>query len=119
MTFDDLYLDLLVVVSEAHARPDVPIQSEQFFTKTLENFQGSSEDYIAYVKEHLKDWFRCNDKPPVWMQDAEWQFSDGYPMLFVGQIDVPSTSGLFHDDASFYIFYSLENGETKTIIQTA
>lgn len=117
MTFDDLYLDLLAVVSEAYARPDVPIESEQFFAKFVEDFKGPPEECIAYIKEHLKDWFQHSGKPPVWIQDAEWQFSGGQPMLFIGQSDVSRTSGLFHDDASFYTFYSPETGELKTIIQ--
>ena len=59
------------------------------------------------------------DRSPEWIQEAEWQFADGKPMVFVGQIDVPHAKGVFHDDASFFIFWSPDTGEVRGTIQVA
>jgi hypothetical protein len=36
-------------------------------------------------------------------------------MMFIGQVNVPP--GLFHDEASFYVFYDLQSGATRTLLQ--
>ncbi len=119
MSLDDLSPDLWMIVSEVYARPDVPIESEGFFEDIANSFQGSKEECLSYIRNHVKNWFRCSNKPPTWIQEAEWQFSNGKPMIFVGQVDVSASSGLFHDDASFYTFYSPENDEIKTLVQVS
>lgn len=120
MHIDDIYVELLALTSEeVAARPDVPTESWQFFTDIVENFDGSQEELLTFIKAHLREWFRCMDKEPEWIQEPEWQFSDGKPMVFVGQIDFPAhPNGFFHDDASFFVFWNLAD-EVKTVIQVA
>lgn len=51
-----------------------------------------------------------------WRQNAEWQFHNHKPMVFVGEIPIPKSAGLYHDDASLFVFIS-EDGVTKTVVQ--
>ncbi len=119
MTLDDVYEELLGMVSEVGAQVSVPLESEEFFSGMVTEFTGSREQFLDFVRENLRRWFRTVHTSPQWIQEAEWQFSDGKPMVFVGQIDVPREKGLFHDDASFYVFWNPVTGETKNVIQVA
>lgn len=119
MTLDEVYERLLPLVSEAHAQVDVPIESEQFFSDMAENYAGTPEEFLAYVRENLGVWFKAVGERPDWIQEAEWQFSGGGPMVFVGQLDVPADAGYFHDDARVFVFWDPATGETKSIIQVA
>ncbi len=119
MTLDDLYDDLIEVVSEAAAQVDIPIESEEFFSKIVKNFDGSKEECLMYIEANVKRWFRCITERPKWIQEAEWQFNNGNPMVFVGQVEVDPASGFFHDSAIFYLFWDSKTGETKTAIQVA
>jgi len=118
MTLDDVYKELLVVASEAGTQIDVPIESEQFFEGLLSGFSGSKDEFIEHVRANIGEWFRCVGEGPRWIQEAEWQFHDGQPMVFLGQIDIPKSAGLFHDDASVLAFLS-PCGVTKNVIQVA
>ena len=119
MTFDEVYPELLAVVSEASARPDVPLESEIFFSNVIENFAGSKKDFLAYVKSHLYEWFRYISIPPAWIQDADWPFSQGKPRVFLGQTEVSASLGWFHDDAIFYHFWDPQIGATQSVIQVS
>lgn len=119
MTFDDVYEELLSLTSEVGARPDVPMESEQFFSKVVEDFDGTKEECLEHIKNNLHNWFRFVFEEPRWLQEPDWQFLNGKPMVFIGQIEIPVTTGYFHDDASFYVFGEIETGETKVVIQVA
>jgi hypothetical protein len=97
-------------------RPDVPIEAEEFFTELVARF-----DDRAALHRHLEDqaggWFRCLRELPDWIQGADWPWSGGRPMVFVGSIDAPP--GTFHDDARFYVFWSPEVGNRECIIQVS
>lgn len=119
MKLDDVFEELLGIVSNAGAQVDVPIESEQFFETLIEGFQGSEAEFLSYARENVGRWF--NSVPaggPNWMQEAEWQFHNGKPMTFVGEVSIPKAAGLFHDDASVFVFLS-EDGVTKSVIQVA
>jgi hypothetical protein len=97
----------------------LPIESEVFFTALVEHFDGTKEQFLAYVREHIRDWFRWVKREPEWIQSPEWRFFNGKPMVFVDQIDLPGTTGVFHDDARFYVFWDPDSGVTDVIIQVA
>ena len=119
MTFECLYPELLALVSEVGARPDVPLESEIFFTDIIEAFPSSKEECLAYIRSNLQQWFRCIGSLPEWIQDADWPFSEGKPMIFVGQTEVPPGTIWFHDTAFFYHFWNADTGETRSIIQVS
>ena len=119
MKLDDVYEDLLGIVSCARAQVDVPIESEHFFEALVEGFQGSKEEFLSYVRANIERWF--NSVPaggPNWIHEAEWKFHNGKPMTFVGEVLIPKEAGLFHDDASVFVFLS-EDGVTKCVVQVA
>lgn len=119
MTFEDIRHDLLLIVSEAGARPDVPTESRRFFTSIVERFGDDREACLDYVRANLTSWFRCVGREPDWIQEPHWQFDENKPMVFVGQVDVHHSLGWFHDEARFFVFWNPENGETRTVIQVS
>jgi hypothetical protein len=119
MTLDEVFEDLILIVSEVGAQVYVPAESERFFTEMVEQFDGSRQDLLDHVSSSVGTWFKCFRTRPEWIQEAEWQFHDGRPMMFVGQISVPAGRSGFHDDAAFYLFYDPETGVTKNVIQVA
>lgn len=120
MNLDDVYDELLRIVSERGARVDVPIESERFFSQVVEGFRGTREELLEHVRANAPRWFRWIGAPPEWIQDAEWQFTDdGRPMVFVGQLVIPAGSGLFHDEARVFVFIDPDSDDVKTVTQVA
>ncbi len=104
--------------------PDGGPESEPFFRRRADGYaERTAVDGAAareWLVEQLEMGFRALRERPRWIQDPDWQFRNGEPMLFVGQLDVPAgTTRLFHDDAAFFVFWSPEEGVTETIIQVA
>ena len=118
MTLDEVFDDLVVIVSEVGAQVDVPREAATFFTAIAAGFD-TREDFLRYAKEHARTWFVSIAGPPDWLQESEWAFDDGKPMVFVGHLDVPASAGYMHDDARFFLFWNPENGTTKSVIQTS
>ena len=114
MTFDDAYDVLLDVISRCGARPGY--EAEDFLTKFVANF-SDMETLRASLEENAPKWFRCLGALPEWIQEADWPWFDGKPMVFVGSIDAPS--GTFHDDGRFFLFWSPKTGITDCVIQVA
>jgi len=73
------------------------------------------KDMEAYLKERIRNDFRCSKKQPKWIQSAQWVFVKGEPIVFVGQIDI---AGIMHDTAQLYVFYDEQNNEYHFIEQT-
>jgi hypothetical protein len=119
MKLDDIYIDLLKVVSKAGADVSAPIESERFFSRIVESFNGTREELLRHVEANLGRWFKRVDAVPRWLQEAEWQFDEDAPMVFIGQLNVPRTAGYFHDDAALFVFLNPKNGKIKTVIQMA
>jgi hypothetical protein len=119
MTLDEVYDDLIRMVSEVGAQVDVPIEAEAFFSEKVRGFSGDRQEVLDQVRQSLRTWFRAVDQYPAWLQEAEWPFSGGRPMIFVGQIDVPAATRMLHDDASFFVFWDPDSGEVRTLIQVA
>ena len=91
------------------------VESEKYFIKLLKGFDGS--DLTEWLRNAVRKDFLFIEKKPAWIQGSEWQFSDGKPMMFVGQINLPPQKKVFHDDAAFYVFWNQDTGET--VIQIA
>jgi len=116
MTFEEAIPELFAVIPRFGARPDIPIAAEDFFTELVARF----DDRVA-LRRHLEElapgMFRCLRERPDWIQDPDWLWTGGRPMVFVGSLDVPP--GTFHGDARFYVFWSPEVGTRECIIQAA
>jgi hypothetical protein len=116
MTLDVLLPDLFELFRPFHARPDYPIEAEEFFTTLVSQF-SDRDACLNYIRLHLPTWFRSLSRRPDWIQGEEWLWWNGKPMVFVGSIDAPP--GTFHDDGRFYLFWCPDSGVTRAVIQVA
>jgi hypothetical protein len=73
----------------------------------------------ATVKREVSSAFNCVTARPNWIQNPNWPVAKSGPMVFVGQVDCPTTAGLFHDETSFYVFFDPETGDRQTVMQVA
>ncbi len=92
---------------------------EAYFLHLLREFRGEPEELAEWLRPKLSTMFRSLVEGPDWIQNPNWQASVNGPMLFVGQIDCSVDTGLFHDDASFYVFFDQQTGERRTVLQVA
>ena len=113
---DQIYDDVLAAVSTVGA--DVTSDCERFLTEMVKNYTGDKGDIARYIREHVVTWFKAVDAYPEWIQNADWQFHQGRPMVFIGQIPIPKSSELFHDDAIVFVFLS-DDGTMRNVIQVA
>jgi hypothetical protein len=113
LDFDDskTYELLLKVCSQHQVDPSASLESEQFFRNLLAQYNGliETESITHWLNEQVVHWFLALGERPKWIQSCEWQFVDGVPAVFAGQIDVATqnsevASQIFHDDTSFYVF---------------
>ena len=114
--------DILEIVcklgKELHIHPLSSLESENYFYGVLSNFQGKKEELIAYLSEQIKKDFKFLTEMPEWLQESDWQFHNGKPMCFVGQIEVKINQGSYIHSLMFYVFWDTDTGITKTIIQS-
>lgn len=54
---------------------------------------------------------------PVWLQSREWPISDSKPMVFVGQVNVPTGNGFIPGETSVYVFAERGTGVIHAIVQ--
>ncbi|AIQ42235.1 hypothetical protein [Paenibacillus sp. FSL R5-0912] len=94
------------------------IESEKYFIKLLENYQGTKEDALKDLLRTIvaKD-FEILDEKPVWVQNPDWQFNNDRPMIFVGQLEKKYDQQNLQHAYIFYVFWDRESGLTKTTIQ--
>jgi len=113
LDFDDsqTYELLLKICAQYQVDPSASLESEKFFRNLLAQYNGSSdvESLSEWLNEQIHHWFIALGERPKWIQSSEWQFIDGIPAIFAGQIDVSTeenerASKIFHDDTSFYVF---------------
>ena len=92
-------------------------ESEMYFVKLLQEYNGNDVDRKANLEHRIAQDFRSYGEIPVWIQAAEWPFDDGKPMLFIGQMEatVNQDGGMYPN--VFYVFWNIKNGNTVTIVQ--
>ena len=67
---------------------------------------------IAWCKARIKELFRYDDKPPRWLQGAEWPIKNGKPLVFRNQVRVKGD-----DYRVLYYFYDPDTGEEEIVEQ--
>jgi len=85
----------------------------EHFTSILDNNALSDKEKKAQIKEQVERDFVCLKKPPQWIQDVDWPFRNGKPLVFVGQLDLDIE--IFHDKGAVYVFLDRDTGEIETI----
>ena len=97
-----------------------PISSdamESYFFTLWKQFSGDKRERQGYFERAIKRDFKVMKEYPHWLQETEWQFHNGKPMIFVGQLDatIRRDGGLY--GVSFYVFWDEKDGTTKTVTQ--
>jgi hypothetical protein len=72
--------------------------------------------------KELRDWllarllelFKYTEKPPKWIQSPDSPIGANEPLVFLGQMKIPS---YFHDEAAAYVFHDPATGHCETVIQ--
>ena len=111
--FDDLgdYELVLRECSKHGIDPSSSIEAEDYFRNLLAQYTGDTDrnHFASWLDDWLADDFVALAGRPKWIQGANCPFSNGLPMVFIGQIDisvkdVDRPKRFFHDDTSFYVF---------------
>src|SRR3954453_20298791 len=109
MDYDNVFETLMKLGNRHGVRPDVPLESEDFFRDLVSSYAGLNANFSSWLDREISTQFRYILKPPEWLQGPEWPVFQGRPMLFVGQIDLPlGSNDQFHHDASYYVFLDHE-----------
>ncbi|MDE7431572.1 MAG: hypothetical protein K2N34_06640 [Lachnospiraceae bacterium] len=108
---------LLDLGNEYDFDPSSDIESENYFMELVSKYEFEEDNFMELLRRDIEREFRVIDKRPEWLQNPEWQFNNGKPMEFIGQIDIERNSIGLNSDATFYIFWDRETGETKMIMQ--
>lgn len=103
---------------ELHIDPLSSLESENYFYGLLSNFQGKNEELMSYLSEQIKKDFKFTKELPKWLQVSDWQFHNGKPMCFVGQMEVKINKNSYMHSLMFYVFWDMDTGITKTITQS-
>jgi len=118
MKFDDVFAEVMAIADRFGVRAD---NHEQLFDSMLEDYAGDAAGLDRWLSEGIPRLFSALRDRPVWIQEEEWPTTtDGHPLTFVGQFDVPSgTFPVFHDDVVFYLFVDQASGEPEIVLQEA
>ena len=99
--------------------PESSIESENYFINLINGINYATiEELISVLEIKIKRDFLIMNNTPEWIQDPNWQFNNGKPMVFVGQISKGYNTLGISCDMVFYVFYDSDDGCVKTIIQT-
>lgn len=87
--------------------PSMSIEAENFFSELVTQYEGDKAGLVDWLEEQIPQYFVAIGERPRWLQNPEWPFADGRPMIFAGQIDwkheeIPPE--VFHDNTSLYVF---------------
>jgi len=110
---------LLELGREIGFDPLSSVEMEAYFARLLDQSPDTGEGLLECLRPQVAQAFQCLVASPKWIQNPNWQLHAGRPMRFIGQIDVSRALGLFHDDASFYVFFDPPTGMCRTIVQVS
>lgn len=118
MKFDDVYGLAMAVADRFGVRAD---NHEDILGSVLEEYPGDLSKVEDWLSEKIPSLFPALGDRPTWTQEEEWPVSpDGAPLMFVGQLNVPSGSlPPFHDDIDLFVFIDPVSGEPEIVLQEA
>ena len=97
--------------------------ADQYMDKLFAEWESVTDSKVTltkWLKQRLKQDFKCISDKPKWVDDPEWPFYEGTPMVFVGQILSPKNSDLeilagTTQDNVFYLFNLLIDGTIEGV----
>jgi hypothetical protein len=90
--------------------------SDDYFQKLVDaSPYKSSKPREKWLKQELTRRFRYLNRPPRWLQSAEWPNCRGEPLTFIGQLDI---SAIKHDSAAAYVFLNEQSGDYLVLEQS-
>jgi hypothetical protein len=93
---------------------DIP---DWYMKKIMEAAGSISGKHLeCFLRERIKQDFRCLKKQPKWLQSAQWVYENEEPLLFIGQIEI---TDIRNDTAQLYVFLDERNNKFHTIEQIA
>jgi hypothetical protein len=111
-------------VLEVCSEYQVDINYPEYFDDLLAQYNGphNQEDIANWLRAQIPDLFRVVGDRPHWIQEPDWPFHDGEPMIFLGQVDVnvndqPPEERIYHDDTSLYLFKARHGKEITVVMQ--
>jgi len=110
---------LLELGQEYHFDPLSSADMEAYFVGQLAGYDSKARNIREWLQLIVKRSFRYASYPPRWIQNPQWAVGKNGPMLFLGQVDCEPIDGVFHDQASVYVFFDPASGERNTVIQIA
>lgn len=115
---EDVLKMLFELGKKLNLDPISNLETERYFFQILSKYSGDRTGLREYLKVNIEHDFRTLKEAPRWLQASDWQFNEGKPMVFVGQLD-----SILHRDGmvsniSFYVFWDIKKGETRTVTQS-
>ena len=112
--FSSRYDDLLELLADAQPKW-LSLPGDYLFSMIREfNSSGNSGNLKKWIKDEIKRRFVYANKPPKWLQGAQWPIVDGVPLKFIEQVE----NTAMHDTSCDYKFSDADN-KIKIITQIA
>ena len=116
---EDIRYPLCELCDKYSIDPESSIECENYFINLINGINYATiEELIIVLEKIIKRDFLLMNKSPEWIQGSDWQFNNGKPMAFVGQLSKGYNVLGISFDMVFYVFYDPKDGCVKTIIQT-
>ena len=116
---EEIRLPLCELCDKYCIDPESGIDSENYFKNLIKSINYTTiPDLIVSLEKIIKKDFIVMNKAPHWIQGSDWQFNNGKPMIFIGQISKGYTNLGISCDMVFSVFYAPTDGCVTTIIQT-
>jgi len=113
-TFSSRYDDLLEILASAQPKW-LSLPGDYLFSMIKEfGISKNNGNLKKWIKDEIKRRFVYTNKPPKWLQGAEWPIVNGVPLKFIEQVE----NKTMHDISCDYKFSDADN-KIKIITQIA
>ena len=88
------------------------LEAEKYIDEIYQSLLGknmSKKELIKTFKNTLKEKFRYTSKPPFWIQEPEWPFFEGRPMVYESRHPI--------GDVMIYVFSDEDSGMCTEVTQ--
>lgn len=75
---------------------------------------GKGGELKKFLKNIIKEKFKCMNKKPNWLQSPNWPIIEGVPLVFIDQIDITT---LTNNKSMLYVFFDEKNKNFITVTQ--